>query len=121
MSGSRRMAVPASRLRVPDSDASERTHDRRGHRGRRHLRTGIRGRPSARASSGASSSEASLVHHQGLGTLRVGEEAPPDADSVFRIASMTKSFTAATVISLRDEGRLASTIRSRVGCRISLA
>src|SRR3954454_4669766 len=47
-----------------------------------------------------------LVHHRGLGTLRVGEEAPPDADSVFRIASMTKSFTAATVISLRDEGRL---------------
>ena len=32
--------------------------------------------------------------------------APPDADSVFRIASMTKSFTAATVLLLRDEGRL---------------
>ena len=47
-----------------------------------------------------------LVHHRGLGTLRVGVEATPDADSVFRIASMTKSFTAATVISLRDEGRL---------------
>jgi CubicO group peptidase (beta-lactamase class C family) len=47
-----------------------------------------------------------LVHHRGLGTLRHGQEAAPDADSVFRIASMTKSFTAATVISLRDEGRL---------------
>src|SRR4051794_5203785 len=47
-----------------------------------------------------------LVHHRGHGTLRIGEEAPPDADSVFRIASMTKSFTAATVLLLRDEGRL---------------
>lgn len=48
-----------------------------------------------------------LVHSRGIGTIRIGEDAPPDADSVFRIASMTKSFTAATVISLRDEGRLA--------------
>ena len=48
-----------------------------------------------------------LVHARGIGTLRVGEEAPPDADSVFRIASMTKSFTAATILGLRDEGRLA--------------
>jgi CubicO group peptidase (beta-lactamase class C family) len=47
-----------------------------------------------------------LVHSRGLGTLRLGEDATPDADSVFRIASMTKSFTAATVLSLRDEGRL---------------
>jgi CubicO group peptidase (beta-lactamase class C family) len=46
-----------------------------------------------------------LIHSRGLGTLRVGEDAPPDARSVFRIASMTKSFTAATVLSLRDEGR----------------
>ncbi len=46
-----------------------------------------------------------LVHSRGLGTLRVGEDATPDARSVFRIASMTKSFTAATVLSLRDEGR----------------
>lgn len=47
-----------------------------------------------------------LVHSRGLGTLRVGEDATPDARSVFRIASMTKSFTAATVLSLRDEDRL---------------
>src|ERR1044071_8402252 len=46
-----------------------------------------------------------LIRSRGLGTLRVGEEATPDARSVFRIASMTKSFTAATVMSLRDEGR----------------
>jgi CubicO group peptidase (beta-lactamase class C family) len=47
-----------------------------------------------------------LIHARGLGTLRVGEEATPTASSVFRIASMTKSFTAATVLSLRDEGLL---------------
>lgn len=47
-----------------------------------------------------------LRHARGLGTLRVGEDAAPDSDSVFRVASMTKTFTAATVLSLRDEGRL---------------
>jgi CubicO group peptidase (beta-lactamase class C family) len=47
-----------------------------------------------------------LAHHGSHGTLRAGEVAPPDLDSVFRIASMTKSFTAATVLLLRDEGRL---------------
>ena len=47
-----------------------------------------------------------LIHSRGLGTLRVGEAATPTAESVFRIASMTKSFTAATVLLLRDEGRL---------------
>ena len=47
-----------------------------------------------------------LVHVRGLGTLRVGEDATPDARSVFRIASMTKSFTAAAVLSLRDDGVL---------------
>jgi serine-type D-Ala-D-Ala carboxypeptidase/endopeptidase len=47
-----------------------------------------------------------LRHSRGLGTIRVGEAVTPDADSVFRIASMTKSFTAATILSLRDEGRL---------------
>jgi len=47
-----------------------------------------------------------LIHSRGMGTLRVGEDAPPSASSVFRIASMTKSFTASTVLLLRDEGRL---------------
>jgi CubicO group peptidase (beta-lactamase class C family) len=32
---------------------------------------------------------------------------PPDADTVFRIASMTKSFTASAVLALRDDGKLA--------------
>ncbi len=47
-----------------------------------------------------------LVHAGGAGTARDGEDARPDADTVFRIASMTKSFTAATILLLRDEGRL---------------
>ena len=41
-----------------------------------------------------------LVTARGLGALRAGEDAPPDADSVFRIASMTKSFTAAALMTL---------------------
>lgn len=47
-----------------------------------------------------------LVHSGGFGTLRVGEDATPAADSIFRIASMSKSFVAATVLLLRDEGVL---------------
>jgi CubicO group peptidase (beta-lactamase class C family) len=46
-----------------------------------------------------------LAHGGGRGRAGV-DERTPDADSVFRIASMTKSFTAAAVLSLRDEGRL---------------
>ena len=40
------------------------------------------------------------------GTRVLGTNARPDADSVYRIASMTKSFTAATVLLLRDRGQL---------------
>jgi CubicO group peptidase (beta-lactamase class C family) len=47
-----------------------------------------------------------LVHAGGLGQRCLGGP-PPDADTVFRIASMTKSFTAAAVLLLRDEGSLA--------------
>jgi CubicO group peptidase (beta-lactamase class C family) len=47
-----------------------------------------------------------LVHARGLGALRDGEDRVPDADSVFRIASMTKSFTASAAVLLRDEGTL---------------
>ena len=50
--------------------------------------------------------DGSFVHAGGAGTTRDGEDRRPDADSVFRIASMTKSFTASTVLLLRDEGRL---------------
>lgn len=47
-----------------------------------------------------------LVHTGGMGTLRVGEDAIPGPDSIFRIASMSKSFVAAAVMLLRDEGVL---------------
>ncbi|MFN8631238.1 MAG: serine hydrolase domain-containing protein [Chloroflexota bacterium] len=47
-----------------------------------------------------------LAHAGATGTVRAGEDRRPDADTVFRIASMTKSFTAATTLLLRDEGRL---------------
>ena len=46
-----------------------------------------------------------LVLSGGAGARALGGPVP-DADTVFRIASMTKSFTAATVLLLRDEGLL---------------
>lgn len=46
-----------------------------------------------------------LVHARGRGEARLGGPVP-DASTVFRIASMTKSFLGATVLSLRDEGLL---------------
>jgi CubicO group peptidase (beta-lactamase class C family) len=48
----------------------------------------------------------SLVHSAGFGARVTGGPAP-DADTVFRIASMTKSFTASSVMLLRDAGLLA--------------
>lgn len=47
-----------------------------------------------------------LVHGKGLGVRDVSTQAPVDLDTVFRIASMTKSFTALAILKLRDEGRL---------------
>jgi len=47
-----------------------------------------------------------LVHVAGAGTVSQQDLTTPTADHVFRIASMTKSFTAAAVLHLRDEGRL---------------
>jgi CubicO group peptidase (beta-lactamase class C family) len=41
-----------------------------------------------------------LVTAQGVGTLRVGDTAQPNAYSVYRIASMTKSFTGAALMTL---------------------
>src|SRR4029077_12573375 len=46
-----------------------------------------------------------LVHSGGWGERWLGGPTPA-AGTVFRIASMTKSFTAATVLALRDDGRL---------------
>jgi CubicO group peptidase (beta-lactamase class C family) len=46
-----------------------------------------------------------LVHAAGLGERHLGGPRP-DADTVFRIASMSKSFTASAVLALRDDGLL---------------
>ncbi len=47
-----------------------------------------------------------LVHSVAHGAARLADGVPPTADTQFRIASMTKSFTASTILMLRDEGRL---------------
>ena len=47
-----------------------------------------------------------LAFGKGLGVRDVATAAPADLDTAFRIASMTKSFTALAVLKLRDEGRL---------------
>lgn len=47
-----------------------------------------------------------IVHASAVGVSSIGGP-PMHADSVLRVASMTKSFTAATVLLLRDEGLLA--------------
>ena len=47
------------------------------------------------------------VVHMGVTGLRdVATKSPVDSSSVFRIASMTKSFTAMAIMRLRDEGKL---------------
>ena len=48
-----------------------------------------------------------LVHTGAAGVRNVATGAPVDVDTVLRIASMTKSFTAMAILKLRDEGRLA--------------
>lgn len=52
------------------------------------------------------SRDGSLVSTHAVGTRIYRSNAPLDADSVFRIASMTKSFTASAIMLLRDAGGL---------------
>jgi len=47
-----------------------------------------------------------LVHTGTAGLRDIAKNAPVDSASVFRIASMTKSFTALSILKLRDEGKL---------------
>jgi CubicO group peptidase (beta-lactamase class C family) len=47
-----------------------------------------------------------LAHLGVSGVREVVTKAPVDRDTVFRIASMTKSFTAMAILKLRDEGKL---------------
>ena len=55
---------------------------------------------------GASSSTASSRTRGFAGYRDIATKAPVDADTVFRIASMTKSFTAMSILKLRDDGKL---------------
>jgi CubicO group peptidase (beta-lactamase class C family) len=47
-----------------------------------------------------------LAHAGVTGFRDLATKSPVDADTVFRIASMTKSFTAMSILKLRDEGKL---------------
>lgn len=47
-----------------------------------------------------------LVYVKGLGLQDLTSKRAVNADSLFRIASMTKAFTALTILRLRDEGKL---------------
>lgn len=47
-----------------------------------------------------------LVYANGFGLRNIAGQAPATPDSIFRIASMTKSITAMSIIKLRDEGKL---------------
>ena len=48
-----------------------------------------------------------LVHVKGLGVQDLDSGRKVNADSLFRIASMSKAFTALAILKLRDEGKLA--------------
>ena len=48
-----------------------------------------------------------LVHVKGLGIQSTETRQPVSADTLFRIASMTKAFTALSILKLRDDGKLA--------------
>ena len=47
-----------------------------------------------------------LVWVKSAGVSDLKSRTPVNADTVFRIASMTKSFTAMAILKLRDEGKL---------------
>jgi CubicO group peptidase (beta-lactamase class C family) len=47
-----------------------------------------------------------LVWVKATGVRETTDKAPVTPDTVFRIASMTKSFTAMSILKLRDEGKL---------------
>jgi len=51
--------------------------------------------------------EGRLVHVKGAGVQDTESGRPVTAETLFRIASMTKAFTALSVLKLRDEGKLA--------------
>jgi hypothetical protein len=60
-----------------------------------------------------------VVHHRRLvWTLGLGPDAP-DADTVFRIGSVTKLFAGLALLALRDQGKLQLDDPATTGCRAS--
>jgi CubicO group peptidase (beta-lactamase class C family) len=51
--------------------------------------------------------DGTLVHSKAIGLASIEEKIPAALDTRFRIASMTKSFTAMAILKLRDSGKLA--------------
>jgi CubicO group peptidase (beta-lactamase class C family) len=47
-----------------------------------------------------------VIHLRMAGMRRLEDQAPVETDTLFRIASMSKAFTALAILKLRDEGRL---------------
>lgn len=47
-----------------------------------------------------------LVYAKGFGVVDVDDKRPVDADTVFRIGSITKTFTSLAILKLRDAGKL---------------
>jgi serine-type D-Ala-D-Ala carboxypeptidase/endopeptidase len=52
-------------------------------------------------------SDGRLAHVRAMGWQDIESRRPVTADTLFRIASMTKSFTSLAILQLRDEGKLA--------------
>ena len=52
-------------------------------------------------------SDGRLLHVKGAGVQDIDANRPVTADSLFRIASMTKAFTALSILKLRDDGKIA--------------
>jgi CubicO group peptidase (beta-lactamase class C family) len=48
-----------------------------------------------------------LVYQQSFGVLDTASDTRPNADTLFRIGSLSKSFAATAILKLRDEGKLA--------------
>src|SRR5262245_53587083 len=48
-----------------------------------------------------------VIHVKAAGVQDVDTKRPVTADTLFRIASMTKAFTALSILKLRDDGKLA--------------
>ncbi len=58
-----------------------------------------------------------VIHVKGAGVQDIDTKRPVTADTLFRIASMTKAFTALSILKLRDEGSLRWTRRWKRTCR----